>query len=100
MHYWFIWASFIGFNTQVKKNLNPLCTSALVMRINLQFCQNTCFPNIIVESNFAELGDFFNIDRICFLEVAWILEDIKHFSDSFDFFFLLLAYLCDVFMLL
>ena len=91
MLYWFLWKSSIRFNIQVKKNLNPLCTTASVMRINLQFCQNTCFPKVIVESNFAKLIDFLTNDRICSLEVAWILEDIKLISDSF--FFLLLAYI-------
>ena len=35
------------------------------------------FLNILVECNFAELVDLLNSDRVCSLEVAWILEDIK-----------------------
>ncbi|KAK9998270.1 hypothetical protein SO802_017873 [Lithocarpus litseifolius] len=38
-----------------------------------------------VESNFAELVDLLNSDRICSLEVAWILEDIAIIKDSFNF---------------
>ena len=67
----------------------------------MQFCQNTCFLKVIVESNFVEPVDFLNIDRICSLEVAWI-QDIKLISDSFDFLFIyfILPHLYDVIMLL
>ena len=37
MFYWFLCASSFKFNTQVKKNLNPLCTVASMIRITLQF---------------------------------------------------------------
>ena len=36
-----------------------------------------------VECNFAELVDLLNSDRICSLEVTWILEDISIIKDSF-----------------
>ena len=35
-----------------------------------------------VECNFAELVDLLNSDRICSLEVTWILEDISIIKDS------------------
>ena len=38
-----------------------------------------------VECNFAELVDRLNSDRICSLEVAWILEDITLIRDIFYF---------------
>ena len=38
-----------------------------------------------VECNFAELVDLLNSDRICSLEVAWILEDIVIIKHSFNF---------------
>ena len=38
-----------------------------------------------VECNFAELVDLLNWDRICSLEVAWILEDITLIRDIFYF---------------
>ena len=36
-----------------------------------------------MECNFAELVDLLNSDRVCSLEVAWILEDIKLICDQF-----------------
>ena len=39
------------------------------------------------ECNLAELVDLLNLDKICLLEVAWILEDINWIRDSFDFIF-------------
>ena len=47
------------------------------------FCQNTNFSQVQVECNFAELVDLLNSDRICSLEVTWILEDISIIKDSF-----------------
>ena len=45
----------------------------------LQFCQNTCFLKIIVDSNFAELGDFLNIDRISLEEcLSFLFPIIQH----------------------
>ena len=38
-----------------------------------------------VECNFAELVDLLNSDRICSLEVAWILEDIAIIKENFNF---------------
>lgn len=46
-------------------------------------CQNNCFSKVIVESNFAELVDFNNSNRICSLELVWILEDIKLICEHF-----------------
>ena len=57
------------------------------MRMDLQFCQSTSFFKVIVESNFAELIDLLNSDRIYSLEVAWILENINFICDSFYFVF-------------
>ena len=70
---------------RLQKNLNPLCTAATVMRLALLFCQNTSFYNVMVECNFAELVDLLNLDRICYLEAAWIIEDISLIRDSFSF---------------
>ena len=67
------------------KELNPLCTAACVVRKALLFCQSTSFSTVEVECNFAELVDLLNSDRICSLEVAWILEDIAIIKDSFNF---------------
>ncbi|XP_065633239.1 uncharacterized protein LOC136069073 [Quercus suber] len=67
------------------KELNPLCTAACVLRKALLFCQSTSFSHVQVECNFAELVDLLNSDRICTLEVAWILEDIAIIKDSFNF---------------
>ena len=53
------------------------------MRKALVFCLNTCFSKVIIESNFAERVDFINSDRICTLEEAWILEDIKLICEQF-----------------
>ena len=36
-----------------------------------------------MECNFAELVDLLNSYRVCSLEVAWILEDIKLIYDQF-----------------
>ena len=66
-----------------RKELHSLWTAAAVMRKALLFCQNTCFSKVIVESNFAELEDFINSNRIYSLEVAWILEDIKLICEQF-----------------
>ena len=55
---------------RLQKNLNPLCTAAIVMRLALLFCQNTSFYNVMVECNFVELVDLLNSDRICCLEAA------------------------------
>ena len=70
---------------QQQKNLNPLCTAALVMRMALLFCQGIYFFKLYVECNFAKLMYLLISDRICSLEVAWILEDINLFKDSFTF---------------
>ena len=67
------------------KELNPLCTAACVVRKALLFCQSTSFSHVQVECNFAELVDLLNSDRICSLEVAWILEDIAIIKGSFNF---------------
>ncbi|XP_065636892.1 cytochrome P450 76C2-like [Quercus suber] len=67
------------------KELNPLCTAACVLRKALLFCQSISFSQVQVECNFAELVDLLNSDRICSLEVAWILEDISIIKDSFNF---------------
>ena len=40
---------------------------------------------MMVECNFAELVDLLNLDRIYYLEVAWIIEDIGLIRDSFSF---------------
>ena len=66
-----------------RKELHSLWIAAAVMRKALLFCQNTCFSKVIVESNFAELEDFINSNRIYSLEVAWILEDIKLLCEQF-----------------
>ena len=66
-----------------KKEIHILWTAVLVVRVGLLFCQNTSFLNIIVECNFAKLVDLLNSDRVCSLEVAWILEDIKLICDQF-----------------
>ncbi|KAL0013241.1 hypothetical protein SO802_000310 [Lithocarpus litseifolius] len=63
---------------QARKELNALWTAASVVRIALLFCQNISFTKII-----AELVDLLNSDRICSLEVAWILEDIKLICEHF-----------------
>ena len=65
--------------------LNPLCTAACVVRKALLFCQSTTFSKVQVECNFAELVDLLNSDRICSLEVAWILEDIAIIKENFNF---------------
>ena len=70
---------------KIVKELNPLCTAACVLRKALLFCQSTSFSHVQVESNFAELVDLLNSDRIWSLEVAWILEDIAIIKDSFNF---------------
>ncbi|KAL0013847.1 hypothetical protein SO802_000916 [Lithocarpus litseifolius] len=70
---------------KIVKELNPLCTAACVLRKALLFCQSISFSYVQVESNFAELVDLLNSDRICSLEVAWILEDIAIIKDSFNF---------------
>ena len=61
------------------------CTAVFIIRKALLFCQNISFAKVEVECNFVELVDFINWDRICFLEAAWILEDISLISESFDF---------------
>lgn len=66
-----------------RNELHSLWTAATVMGMALVFCQNTCFSNVIFESNFSELVDFLNSDRICSLEVAWILEDVKLICEQF-----------------
>ena len=68
-----------------QKNLNPLCTAALVMRMALLFCQSIYFLKLYVECNFAKLMYLLISDRIFSLEVAWILEDVNLFKDSFTF---------------
>lgn len=70
---------------QEQKNLNPLCIVPSMMRVALLFCQSISFFKLYVECNFAELMDLLISDRICFLEVAWILEDINLIKDSFAF---------------
>ena len=67
---------------KIVKELNPLYTAACVLRKALLFCQSTSFSHVQVESNFAELVDSLNSDRI---EVAWILKDIAIIKDSFNF---------------
>ena len=47
------------------------------------FNSSCCRAQGIVESNFAKLVDFINSDRICSLEVPWILEDIMLIRDQF-----------------
>ena len=69
----------------IVKELNPLCTAACVLRKALLFYQSTSFSQVQVESNFVELVDLLNFDRICSLEVAWILDDIAIIKDSFNF---------------
>ena len=39
----------------------------------------------MVECNFAELVDLLNSNRICYLEAAWMIEDIDLIRDSFSF---------------
>ena len=68
---------------RVRKELHSLWTAAAVMRKALVFCQNSCFSKVIVESDFAKPVDFINSDRICTLEVAWILEDVKLICKQF-----------------
>ena len=70
---------------RIVKELNLLYTVACVLRRALLFCQSTSFSQVQVESNFAELVDLLNFDRICSLEVAWILDDIAIIKDSFNF---------------
>lgn len=70
---------------RMEKHLNPLYTAANMTRTAFQFCQNTCFLKVTVECNFAELVDLLKSDRICALEVSWILEDIALLKDSFVF---------------
>ena len=67
------------------KELNPLCTAACVVRKALLFCQSTGFSKVQAECNFVELVDFLNSDKICSLEVAWILEDIAIIKENFNF---------------
>ena len=68
---------------RVRKELHALWTATSVVHVGLLFCQSTSFSNIIVECNFAELVDLLNSDRVCSLEVAWILEDIKLICEQF-----------------
>ena len=69
---------------RIVKKLNPLCIAACVMRKALLFFVRTpIFLKVQVECNFAELVDLLNSDRICSLEVTWILEDISIIKDSF-----------------
>lgn len=70
---------------QEQKNLNPLCTVASMMRVAQLFYQSISFLKLYVECKFAELMDLLISDRICSLEVAWILEDINLIKDSFAF---------------
>ena len=72
-----------AFCERVRKELHSLWTAAAVMRKALVFCLNTCFSKVFVESNFAEPVDFINSDRICTLEMAWILDDIKLICEQF-----------------
>ena len=51
----------------------------------LEILSKHCFSKVEVECNFAELVDLLNSDRICSLEVAWILEDITLIRDIFYF---------------
>ena len=51
----------------------------------LEILSKHCFSKVEVECNFAELVDRLNSDRICSLEVAWILEDITLIRDIFYF---------------
>ena len=51
----------------------------------LEILSKHCFSKEEVECNFAELVDLLNSDRICSLEVAWILEDITLIRDIFYF---------------
>ena len=68
---------------RVRKELHSLWIAAVVMRKALVFCLNTCFSKVIIEGNFVELVAFINSYRICTLEVAWILEDIKLICEQF-----------------
>ena len=70
---------------KIVKELNPLCTVACVLRKALFFCQSSSFSQVQVECNFAEVVDLLNFERICSLEVAWILEDIAIIKDIFNF---------------
>ena len=69
----------------IVKELNLLCTAACVLRKALLFYQSTSFSQVQVECNFAELVDLLNSNRICSLEVGWILEDVAIIKDSFNF---------------
>ena len=67
------------------KELHPLCTTACVLRKALLFCQSISFSQVQVECNFVEVVELLNSNRICSLEVAWILDDIAIIKDSFNF---------------
>ena len=67
------------------KELHPLCTTACVLRKALLFCQSISFSQVQVECNFAEVMELLISDKICSLEVAWILKDIAIIKDSFNF---------------
>lgn len=54
--------------------LNFLCTAAIVPRTTLPFCLSTSFLKVEVECYFGELVGLLNFDRICSLEMAWILK--------------------------
>ena len=57
----------------------------------LEILSKHCFSKVEVECNFAELVDRLNSDRICSLEVAWILEDITLIRDIFYFTIIIIA---------
>ena len=67
------------------KELHPLCRTTCVLRKALLFCQSISFSQVQVECNFAEVVELLNSNRICSLEVAWILDDIAIIKDSFNF---------------
>lgn len=72
---------------RVEKTLSSICTMTSLVRTALQFGLSFSFLKVEEECNLAELVDLLNFDRICLLEVAWILEDINWIRDSFDFIF-------------
>ena len=76
LHHVFVW-----------RRLSSICTMTSLVRTALQFGLCFSFLKVEEECNLAELVDLLNFDRICLLEVAWILEDINWIRDSFDFIF-------------
>ena len=70
---------------RVEKTLSFICIMTSLVRTTLQFGLSISFLKVEEECNLAKLVDLLNFDRICSLEVAWILEDINLIRDSFDF---------------